>query len=192
MLFTTLAFFKIVRKVNAEEDIPVTPTALMASFVRRKASLLPCCNIYFNWLTWSGWVLHMVAEILTVKAKDRNSLELSLLLSPLFCQVQCLTRLIKLCKVPRLNDIKLATKAETKNNLQESHTFSIYYLIFLLATCGGESHTTLIPPACTPPAHFPKVPAAAQVYIDPNHKCHCHRRNITLQNEHSQQNHLLR
>lgn len=69
----------------------------------------------------------MIAEILTVKAKDRNSLELSLLLSPLFCKVQCLTRLITLCKMPRLNDIKLATKAETKNNLKKSHTFSIYY-----------------------------------------------------------------
>jgi len=37
-----------VRKVKAEEDIPVTPTALMASFVGGKASPLPCCNIYFN------------------------------------------------------------------------------------------------------------------------------------------------
>lgn len=100
--------------------------------------------------------------------------------APPFFQVQCLTKLVKVFNMPKLKNIKLTTKAET-----EETTRGKTYLFHLFFTCNlGQKnlhHTALSRLRAT--STFPKVSAAAQVSIDPSHKCHHPREHTTVQKD---------
>lgn len=110
-------------------------------------------------------------------------IELPLSSASLFFQVHCLIKLVKLFKVPKLKNIKLTTKAETKETIRRKT--NLFHLLFLTCNlCNKSLHHTA--PFCLhATSTFPKVSATAQVSIDPSHKCHYPREHTTVQKDRS-------